>query len=205
MLKMKTETNAVLMVVALLTYWAGMCNSSAFYDPGAQRWLNRDPIGESVGANLYQFVANKPLDYVDKLGLAYGNPVSGPSGPIGPSNPYAPGGPFNSPEPIQGPYGCASRIATQVTNQNPPSGTSDPSSRWRHCTASCRISRECPGGKITADIAGDWYQDPWWQNPKTTQSDPGDRKANKVGRDSARGCKSCEESCDDELKSGKLY
>jgi hypothetical protein len=26
-----------------------------------------------------------------------------------------------------------------------------------------------------------------------------------VGRDSARGCKSCEESCDDELKSGKLY
>ncbi len=42
--------------------------SYRYYDPNLQRWLNRDPIGEDGGINLYQFVANDPLDYVDPLG-----------------------------------------------------------------------------------------------------------------------------------------
>lgn len=33
--------------------------ASAYYDPGAQRWINRDPIGEEVAANLHSFVANR--------------------------------------------------------------------------------------------------------------------------------------------------
>src|SRR5437867_3302681 len=32
-----------------------------FYDPNLQRWLNRDPIGESGGINLYEFNYNSPL------------------------------------------------------------------------------------------------------------------------------------------------
>ncbi len=56
------------MVVALLAYWVGLCNASAFYDPGAQRWLNRDPIGESGGINLHQFVANNPTSFIDSYG-----------------------------------------------------------------------------------------------------------------------------------------
>ncbi len=39
-----------------------------YYDPSAGRWLNRDPIGESGGANLYGFVKNAPTDWVDVLG-----------------------------------------------------------------------------------------------------------------------------------------
>jgi RHS repeat-associated protein len=46
-----------------------------FYDPNLQRWLNRDPMAEQSGLNLYGFVANNPINYVDTLGLAYGNPV----------------------------------------------------------------------------------------------------------------------------------
>ena len=92
-----------------------------FYDPGLQRWINRDPLGEpgfelirhlstgrggpiplSLGAelipgpNLYWYVGNRPSSYTDPFGLepGYGNPVSGPNGPIGPSNPYAPGWPY---------------------------------------------------------------------------------------------------------------
>src|SRR5665213_1821386 len=87
------------------------------YDPKLQRWLNRDPLGELgfelvhnsrlrtvwsllqpverfEGPNLYEFIRNNSLTAVDLFGLAYGNPVSGPVGPIGPSDPYAPGGPF---------------------------------------------------------------------------------------------------------------
>jgi hypothetical protein len=41
----------------------------AFYDPGAQRWVNRDPIGENGGANLYRFVDNLPSSSVDSSGL----------------------------------------------------------------------------------------------------------------------------------------
>lgn len=33
------------------------------------RWPNRDPIGERGGLNLYGFVLNNPVDYVDQLGM----------------------------------------------------------------------------------------------------------------------------------------
>jgi RHS repeat-associated protein len=41
-----------------------------FYDPSLQRWLNRDPLGELGGLNLYEFVGNQPLDAVDLFGLS---------------------------------------------------------------------------------------------------------------------------------------
>ena len=94
---MKARNNIVLIVLALLAYWLGLCNASAFYDPGQQRWLNRDPLGErgfhilrtaatmpkteSRGEissmiwtkpdslELYTFVGNAPGDYIDILGL----------------------------------------------------------------------------------------------------------------------------------------
>ena len=40
-----------------------------FYDPGLQRWINRDPIEEFGGANLYSFCANDGLDRYDIFGL----------------------------------------------------------------------------------------------------------------------------------------
>jgi len=39
-----------------------------FYDPNLQRWLNRDPIEEDGGINLYTFVWNDPGDWVDDVG-----------------------------------------------------------------------------------------------------------------------------------------
>ncbi len=41
-----------------------------FYEPSLQRWVNRDPIAELGGINLYGFVGNGPLNTVDPLGLA---------------------------------------------------------------------------------------------------------------------------------------
>jgi len=40
-----------------------------YYEPNLQRWLNRDPIQESGGLNLYGFVGNGPINRVDPLGL----------------------------------------------------------------------------------------------------------------------------------------
>ena len=39
-----------------------------FYEPKLQRWINRDPISEDGGINLYRFVRNNPLNRVDPFG-----------------------------------------------------------------------------------------------------------------------------------------
>ncbi|HCN28430.1 MAG TPA: hypothetical protein DIT64_06600 [Verrucomicrobiales bacterium] len=40
-----------------------------FYDPSMGRFLNRDPIGEAGGTNLYAFAGNDPVNRWDYLGL----------------------------------------------------------------------------------------------------------------------------------------
>ena len=40
-----------------------------FYSPTLMRWLNRDPIGEEGGLNLYGFCGNSAVDNTDKKGL----------------------------------------------------------------------------------------------------------------------------------------
>ncbi len=39
-----------------------------FYEPSLQRWLNRDPIEEAGGLNLYGYVGNDPIGSHDPLG-----------------------------------------------------------------------------------------------------------------------------------------
>ncbi len=45
------------------------------YDPVHARWLNRDPIREVGGINLYAYAGGDPMDYTDPLGLC-GDPDS---------------------------------------------------------------------------------------------------------------------------------
>ncbi len=45
-----------------------------WYVPNVQRWLNRDPIEESGGINLYGFIRNNPVAFTDTLGLEINGP-----------------------------------------------------------------------------------------------------------------------------------
>ena len=40
------------------------------YDADLGRFINRDPMGERGGLNLYRYVANSPINYYDPLGLS---------------------------------------------------------------------------------------------------------------------------------------
>jgi RHS repeat-associated protein len=40
-----------------------------WYHPNLQRWLNRDPIYENGGINVYAFVVNSPVNFYDGDGL----------------------------------------------------------------------------------------------------------------------------------------
>jgi len=41
-----------------------------YYNPVVGRWINRDPIGENGGANLYCFVGNSAIAKCDYIGMA---------------------------------------------------------------------------------------------------------------------------------------
>ncbi|MBN8248061.1 MAG: RHS repeat-associated core domain-containing protein [Verrucomicrobia bacterium] len=51
--------------------WGDYYYGFRLYDPESQRWLNRDPIGEWGGMNLYRIAGNSPQTKVDLLGLAW--------------------------------------------------------------------------------------------------------------------------------------
>ncbi|MDY6790846.1 MAG: RHS repeat-associated core domain-containing protein [Thermodesulfobacteriota bacterium] len=40
-----------------------------FYNPAIGKWLTRDPLGEAGGINLYGFVLNDPVNFIDPYGL----------------------------------------------------------------------------------------------------------------------------------------
>jgi RHS repeat-associated protein len=48
------------------TYYYGY----RWYHPNLQRWLNRDPVEEDGGINLFRFVQNSPMNKIDALGLS---------------------------------------------------------------------------------------------------------------------------------------
>jgi RHS repeat-associated protein len=40
-----------------------------FYDANSQRWVNRDPIDEEGGLNVYRYLENSPMVFIDPVGL----------------------------------------------------------------------------------------------------------------------------------------
>jgi hypothetical protein len=70
--------------------------AQCFYDTSSQRWINRDPLQEPGGVNLFEFAASSPVSNCDPLGLempVWEGPLSHP--PPEPPPPRPP--PFPNP------------------------------------------------------------------------------------------------------------
>jgi len=101
-----------------------------FYEPNLQRWVNRDPIKEYGGANLYEMCFNSTPNYTDIMGLAPGiddfpltinNPGGGPPimyWPTGPGSGHGTGASGNLPPAIIIPpkgFSCSSSVTSNAS------------------------------------------------------------------------------------------
>ncbi len=66
---MKSNIRNVAIALAIIALLSIAEMARAFYDPSSQRWLNRDPIEEDGGVNLYRFVGNSLPNFIDDFGL----------------------------------------------------------------------------------------------------------------------------------------
>src|SRR5262245_26493635 len=66
---MKPEPRLRSALIAALIWLLGQQSGFCFYNPTTGRWLNRDPIEELGGANLYLFARNDSVNKIDILGL----------------------------------------------------------------------------------------------------------------------------------------
>ena len=63
------DRKTISLITFLVVLLACVDLAQAYYNPEAGRWLNRDPIEERGGANIYGFVANDGINKWDYLGL----------------------------------------------------------------------------------------------------------------------------------------
>jgi uncharacterized protein RhaS with RHS repeats len=150
------------------------------------RWLSPDPIGEAGGVNLYGYVENSPLNWVDPLGLTLAG--------VPPSHPASHGEAAEAGAASMALLPAALAVGAMDLAGYALEGLRGGyiPDRWQHCMTSCRMMKVA--GSAAAEVVGDWQEarggDPGSQDSKA------DQEANRKGR-SCPDDRSCEEHCRD--------
>jgi uncharacterized protein RhaS with RHS repeats len=190
----------------LLTLAASLQITLGYYDPAAQRWITRDPIGEGGGINLSGIAGNNLLQKRDPWGHA-----ADESNPI--LLPYLLGCGINN-------WLCRRHrdtvlaISEAEANANAPDGSThrgqgavpgNDADLLTHCIASCELARH-PGACDGPDRALGFLQQRETGNDPATQID---RLNNEVGAGIGVSAQfagqSCAAACLQALEAGLLH
>lgn len=186
------KTNICLLILISLAYFSSLGKANAFYDPGTQRWLNRDPIGESGGLNVNVFVINDSINQFDTFGLE--NPTIGEiiSDCFDCSNPKK----------LWDARNLAHEAQSEAIRKGYGMWNGGPGDAFRHCVWSCNMTRKV-GQKCAVAIAANHEaagnsngQDHWDYSMDTYN--------NGVGRGLAGESGDCGDLCAAALKGGQL-
>ena len=101
-----------------------------FYSPGMGRWMNRDPLEEAGGVNLYAMVGNNPVNSTDAYGLKDNRPCKsdGIPGSCGPGKPKPPTPKPPTPKPAPAPTPPTPNKGKPTVSSAPKSGSNYKSS-----------------------------------------------------------------------------
>jgi hypothetical protein len=114
---MKTAMKSAIRFLTLVGLFSAPHLASAYYDPGVQRWINRDTRGNDGGPNHYRPMLDSPLQCIDASGLLTAAVTGTP-------DPAQPGAILIPPDPgPKGPIGTPGHVPLIVGNgpvANPP-------------------------------------------------------------------------------------
>jgi hypothetical protein len=168
--------------------------ASAYYDPGVQRWINRDPVVDlgvvrlctpptaarlaGRALDLYSFVRNRPLESRDGFGLwEQGIEDAEYQLKVGEC------------------LGIAQKRLDEYRELLRRGELHTDSDKWFHCVVSCEMTRTC-GSAIAERIANIHER----LHPGAEEDTWLDQVANQKGRSIGSDCKdkrSCEQACED--------
>jgi RHS repeat-associated protein len=149
------------------------------YDSFTGKWTAKDPLLFGGGdGNLYGYVLQDPVNFVDPSGLYIDPRLNGRGVPA------AMGGNANSF--WEGIYDMWN------TYQEMKKANTRNSDKYFHCLANCRATNRGEGGKYAAEQISDfreWYQEPF----DGKEACEADQKANRQGRKGGNCAKTCEQ------------
>lgn len=136
------------------------------YDPDLGRWLNRDPIEEAGGLNLYGYVANVPVRFVDPLGL----------------------------ELLTDGRTALDDFVEQYTNMHRANWKN--SDKYFHCLANCNAARRGGIDAFDARLWSDLRENfDYYVKGDSLAACAADQRANRDGREQGKKGKNCRQAC----------
>jgi uncharacterized protein RhaS with RHS repeats len=193
------NTNATKWLFYALGLWLfSQCCGECFYDPGSQRWINRDPIQERGGADLYTFVDNAPLTRIDPYGRdgmdALNDAAAAYLAALCKCRSMISGAMHGAEDYAIAKYGNTSRPhATEGSTID----------MLTHCIGACEVAK----GQAACDGSGvdprKYLQDR--EHGGVRAGDRNDLENNTIGFGIADSGKDCKQGCEQALKEGRLW
>ncbi|MBS2010083.1 MAG: hypothetical protein JST01_23745 [Cyanobacteria bacterium SZAS TMP-1] len=166
------------------------------YSPVLGRFINRDPIGEEGGVNLYAYCENNPIGFHDPSGLQAYNKINNTEivhdvTQVGAIESAVARG--------------LSKDAVAAANASGlPGILHGPRNAYQHCLWSCLMAKSDQIGQVAAASIANNHEIAGQTLGQLPEDEEMDRTNNREGRIAAKCDKPCKDKCMEVLKSGRL-